>query len=196
MKKIVIVIGMLLFCNLSVFAIDIIPKKILAITEFEINKDTINETKEISLYSLEDYTLFDDNLNIKKGEKFVLLLDSYSVPTRGKRNGTYKVTLKSPMPESGDYFLSGTMKPSTKRDFKGTVQNLGIKVVGKGLRMPGFSQAVAAAKGIIKPDEEKGRFRSVSRNVYETTPLKYTEKGNDFLVEPDGIVVIRLRNKI
>ena len=196
MRKIVIIFGILLLCNLFANATDVVPEKILAVAEHEINKETINTTQEISLYSVDDYILFDENLKIKKGEKLVFTLDSYSAPTRGKRNGTYKVTLKSPLPKSGNYFLSGTMNVATSKDLMNTAKNLGIKVVGKALKIPGFSQAVAAAKGIINPDEEKGRFRSVSRNVYETTPLKYAEKGEDFMIEPDGIVVIKLRNKI
>lgn len=196
MKKLVIIFGILLFCPLFANAADIIPEKILAVAEYEINKNTINKIQEVSLYSADDYCLFDDTLKIKKGEKLVLILNGYSVPTRGKRNGIYKVTLKSPLPESSDYVLSGTMKVATPADIKGMATNLGISVVGKALKIPGFSQAVAAAKGLINPDEEKGRFRTVSRNVFESTPLKYTEKGEDFSIERDGVVVIKLRNEI
>ena len=196
MKKLLVIFGMLLFCPLFAGAGEIIPEKIVAVAQYEINKDTIKERQEISLYSADDYSLFDDTLKIKKGEKLEFILNSYSEPTRGKRNGAYKVTLKSPLPESSDYVLSGTMKVATEADLAGMAKSLGISVVGKALKIPGFSQAIAAAKGIIDPDEEKGRFRTVSRNVYESTPLKYTEKGQDFSIETDGVVVIKLRNEI
>ena len=75
-------------------------------------------------------------------------------------------------------------------------KNLGISAAGKILTVPGFSQAIAAAKGIINPDEEVGRLKTVEKNVYESTPLSYAEKGKDFVVEPDGVVVIKLRNEI
>ncbi len=195
-KKIILVVGLiLLFYPLFASAAEVLPQKIVAVTQYEINEHTINSRHQISLYALKDYSLFDNSLNIKKGERIVLILDSYSAPTRGKRNGYYKVTLKSPLPKESGYVPSGTMQVTTPKDIKGMAESAGITVVGKILKVPGFSQAVAAAKGIINPDEE-GRIKTVEKNVYESTPLSYTEKGKDFVVEPDGLVTIKLRNGI
>ena len=190
-----------LLCNICICALparaaDILPEKLLAVSNSQINENTIRKTQTVSLYALDDYFLFDDNLNIKKGEKLVFILNSYNPPTRGKRNGAYKVTLKSPQPKESGYVLSGTMHVATPKDLKGMAKNLGISAAGKILKVPGFSQAIAAAKGIINPDEEVGRLKTVEKNVYESTPLSYAEKGKDFVVEPDGVVVIKLRNEI
>ena len=193
-KKLIITAGLLLFLPLSAVAKDIIPDRIFAVAPSEINENTIEEKQEITLYALEDYSLFDNALNIKKGEELLFILEKYNHATRGKRNGAYSVTLKSPLPEDGDYVISGLMLVAQPSDLKSWAGKIGITVTGKALKIPGFSQAVAAAKGIIKPDEEKGRFRTVSRNVYESTPLKYVEKGKEFEVETDGVVKIFLRN--
>ena len=195
-KKIILFIGViLLFCPLFASAAEVIPQKIVAVTQSEISEHTIKSKHEISLYALQDYSLFDESLNIKKGEKIVLILDSYSVPTRGKRNGYYKVTLKSPLPKESGYVPSGTMQVTTPKDVKGMAESLGITVAGKILKVPGFSQVVAATKGVINPDEE-GILKTVEKNVYESTPLSYTEMGKDFVVEPDGLVTIKLRSGI
>ena len=195
-KKLVLLAGLLFFLPLSAGAKDIIPDKIFAVAPTTITENTIEETQEITLYALDDYSIFDDALKIKKGEELVFILDKYNPAMRGKRNGAYSVTLKSPLPEDGDYVLSGMMFVAQQSDLKSWANKIGITVTGKALKIPGFSQAVAAAKGIIKPDEEKGRFRTVSRNVFESTPLKYVEKGKEFEVETDGIVKIFLRNTI
>ena len=195
-KKLVTAAALLLLLPISALGADILPEKLFAVAQYDINKNTIKSTHEVTLYALDDYSLFEDSLSIKKGEKLVFILDGYNPATRGKRNGSFSVTLKSPLPKNNDLVLSGVMKVATPKDLKGLANTIGITVVGKVLKVPGFSQAVAAAKGLIKPDEEKGRFRTVSRNVYESTPLKYVEKGKEFNLETDGIAVIKLRNNI
>lgn len=195
-KKIILTAGILLCLPVSTLGAEIIPEKLFAVAQHEINENTIKSTQEVTLLALDDYSLFDDTLEIKKGEELLFILDEYKPATRGKRNGVYNVTLKHPQPKESGSVLSGTMQVATPTDFKGMAQKLGITVVGKALKVPGFSQAVAAAKGLINPDEEKGRFRSVSRNVYESTPLSLAEKGKEFNIETDGIVVIKLRNQL
>ena len=51
------------------------------------------------------------------------------------------------------------------------------------------------SKGLINPDEDKSRLKTAGENLYESTPLTYAEKGKDFQVEEDGIVVIKLKVK-
>ncbi len=195
-KKLVILAGLLFLSPISALGADIIPEKLFAVAQSHINENTIKSTQEIRLYALDDYSLFEDSLKIKKGETLVFVLDKYNPATRGKRNGAYSVTLKSPMPTNSNYVLSGTMRVATPTDFKGMAGKVGVSIAGKILKVPGFSQAVAAAKGIINPDEEEGRLKTVEKNVYESTPLTYAEKGKEFNIETDGVVVIKLRNQI
>lgn len=194
-KKIILFIGViLLFYPLFASAAEVIPQKIVGVAHSEINANTIESKHEISLYALKDYSLFDDTLEIKKGEELFFILDDYNAPTRGKRDGYYKVTLKKPLPKDSGIVPTGTMRVATEKDLAGMAQNLGITVVGKILKVPGFSQAVAAAKGVINPNEGESRFTSARKNVFYSTPLKYIGVGSDFAVEPDGLVIIKLRS--
>ncbi len=196
-KKIILVVGViLLFYPLFATAAEVMPQKIVAVAQSEIDANTIKSEHEVSLYAIKDYSLFDDSLTLKKGEELRLILDDYNAPTRGKRDGYYKVTLKNPLPKDAGFIPSGTMRVATEKDLKGMAQNLGITVVGKILKVPGFSQAVAAAKGIINPDEGSSRFTTARKNVFYSTPLKYAGIGSEFFVEPDGVVIIKLRNEI
>ena len=89
----------------------------------------------------------------------------------------------------------GKMKVSTPKDYKDILKNTGISIVGHALKFPGFSQAIAISKGLINPDEDKSRLKTAGENLYESTPLTYAEKGKDFEVDEDGIVVIKLKVK-
>ena len=193
-KRLVLLIGIFIFMPLIAIG-DVLPQKILAVAQSGIDQNTIKNKQEVVFYSLKDYSLFDDSLIIKKGEKLVFILSNYNNPTIGKRDGSYNVIMKEPLPTKTNYLLSGTIRIATPNDIKGMAGKAGITVAGKILKIPGFSQAVAAAKGVIKPGEE-GRLKTVEKNVFESTPLSYVEKGKDFKIGTDVVVAIKLKNSL
>lgn len=196
MKKSAILLITLLIMNTCAFA-DILPDKIYAAAHYEINKNTKKISPEITLYSYGDY-LLNNELSISDGEKITLKLDEYVSPKRGKRNGYYKVTYIAPVPEGETYKsfnLKGTLRPSNPKDIKEIAKSAGISAAGYVLKVPGFTQALAAAKGLITPNENESRLKSAGENVYKSTPLTYAEKGEDFKLEPDDLAVIKLKTE-
>ena len=91
--------------------------------------------------------------------------------------------------------LIGTLKLSTPLDKKELAKKAGITIVGQVLKFPGFSQAVAVSKGLIAPNEDQSRLESAGTNLYKSTPLTYSEKGNDLHIEKDSIVVISVKQQ-
>lgn len=194
MKKLLLIFFCALFINLSATA-EIIPEKIYAAAHYKTDKNTIKQSPEITLYAYGDY-LLNNKITIVDGEKIRLKLDEYISPKRGKRNGYYKVTYLSPVPEGTTYKtynLTGTLRPSNPKDIKEIAKKAGISVAGFVLKVPGFTQAIAAAKGIISPNENESRLKSAGENVYKSTPLTYVEKGKDFTLDIDDLAVIKLK---
>ena len=136
--------------------------------------------------------IWPDKTEIQKGDSIKIKLIEYKTPSRGKRNGFYLIELI----EAGDSQrekIAGKMRVSTPKDIKEMAKTAGVMITGKVLKVPGFSQAVAISKGLIKPNENEGRLVSAGKNLYESTPLTYIEKGEDFKAEKDGIVVLKLK---
>lgn len=165
---------------------EIIPNTIYAVTPKALNSYNLKIGDRINLYVLKTGKLSKE-LNLNYGDEIELLILGYSKPKRGKLNGYYKVEYIS------SNIQKGKMRVSTPMDMKEIAETAGITVAGLILQIPGFSQAIAVSKGLIAPNENQTRIESAGKNLYESTPLTYIEKGNEFTVEKDGIVVIRLR---
>ncbi len=196
MKKYIILI---VFIILALFPgktySQVIPNTIYAVTQENLNCKNIKNNQTLSFISFASYDIEKENLSINKGDKIYIKILEYVKPTRGKRNGYYKIQLteiegKEKFPD-GKFI--GKMRVSNPKDIKSIAKSAGVTVAGHILKVPGFSQAIAVSKGLLKPNEDMGRFESAGKNLYESTPLTYIEKGEDFNVEKDGIVVFKLK---
>ena len=172
------------FIPLTVSA-EIIPDTIYAVSPEYLSYENLNTNDSIYFYVLKTGVLSND-LNLKENEKIELKIVNYVPPKRGKRNGFYNI-------KYGIYY-TGTMRASTPKDFKEIAKTAGTTIAGTVLKIPGFSQALAVSKGLILPNENQSRIKSAGENLYKSTPLKYIEKWENFAVEQDGIVVIKLKS--
>ncbi len=172
---------------------DIVPTNIYAVTPVSFGIQDVNNDKTIELLSFKDYELND--ITIKKQDKLTIELTEYIHPKRGKRNGYFKIQLKAindiPVKEK----FTGTMRISEPKDMQEMAEKAGVTIAGAILKVPGFSQGVAVAKGILSPNENETRIKSAGQNLYKSTPLPYIKKGDDFLIEENGVVVLKLREK-
>ena len=182
-----IIYTLLLIFLLPVFVYaQIIPDTIYAATPVTLTNESLKQSDIIELYTIKTGKLT-KNINLDKGEKIQITIIKYIKPKRGKRNGYYNVVY------NGKESMNGTMRISTPVDVKNLTAKAGMSAAGFLLNIPLVPQAVAAAKGIVKPNENQNRIQSAGHNIYESTPLTYVEKGTDFFVEKDGVVVIRLK---
>ncbi len=186
MKK--MIFALIIILIIPIFAVaEVIPRKVLAVTPFDLSYKTIHNGSVLELIAIENSNI-SEGITINAGEKFSVKIVKYVKPKRGKRDGYYKIEYLH-----NDNNVVGSMRVSTPKDLEGTVKSVGVSVVGHVLKVPGFSQAVAISKGLIKPDGDKSRLASAGENLYQSTPLKYVEKGKDFVIEKDGVVVLKLR---
>ncbi len=192
MKRILfIILTFIIFCCPIVKA-NVIPHSVFVVAEEELNSENIKKNELINLIAIDTYKIT-DNIIVNKGDRVEIKILKYVQPTRGKRDGYYKIQVISANEKSLEKrLLTGNMKVASPKDFKSIAESAGVTVVGHILKVPGFTQAVALSKGLIKPGEE-GRLKSAGKNLYESTPLTYIEKGEDFKVDKDGIVVLKLK---
>lgn len=176
---------------MPIFAMaEIIPRTIYAITPEHITYKTLSKNQCISLYAIGDDAYEHQDIGINNREEIKVKLIEYVQAKRGKRNGYYKIEYSH-----NNITFDGKMKVSTPKDLKDIAHKTGITIVGHILKFPGFSQALAVSKGLLNPNEDESRLKSAGKNLYESTPLTYAEKGKEFDVEEDGIVVIKLKVK-
>ena len=200
MKKVIILALSMLFIFQMCALADILPSKIYACSTQKISSTALTRGKLLSFHTIDNYKL-PDNSSIEKGAVVTVKITEYVKPKRGKRNGYAKVHFVSyTVPTEGnatinksDEDMDGTLKLSTPLDKKELAKHAGVTIVGEALKVPGFSQAVAVSKGLIKPNENQSRLESAGTNLYESTPLTYTETGNNLTIEEDAIVVISLK---
>ena len=201
MKKIITIIFLfILFMNMQAKA-EIIPNKIYAVSPQKIEKENIKEGDNITFISLKDCKIIED-LELSEKAEITIEVQKYNKPKRGKRDGYLKVKVISyedlntnKQINLKERNITGTLKHSTPKDLKDIIESAGVSVVGKLLKVPGFSQAFAAAKGLIKPNEGESRLKSAGHNLYESTPLTYIEEGKDLTIDVDSIVVIKVNEK-
>lgn len=192
---------MLFMTPINAFA-EIIPYKIYAIAHNDISNDELCANSVLAFQTLDQYYISDIDY-IEKDSIITLKIKEKIDAKRGKRNGYLKVELISyTIPSKNDEEvmltdkeLSGTLKLSTKKDLEGIAKNAGVSLAGHVLKIPGFSQAVAVSKGLIKPNPSQNRLQSAGTNLYESTPLTYAEKGKEIKIEQDSIVVIKLKDQ-
>ncbi len=193
MKKLLFLISIILFFIPAGMAADILPVAIYAVTPENISCETLKEDQEIELYAVDDYDL-GEIMIINKADPVTVKIKEYIKPKRGKLDGYYRVEYINEK-INPNIVITGKMRASTPNDLKSIAKSVGVSLAGHILKIPGFSQTVAVSKGLIKPNTDETRLQSAGKNLYESTPLTYTEKGKDFAVEEDGIVVLKLRIK-
>jgi len=167
---------------------EIIPNTIYAVTPKHLSASELKQNSNIELIVIESGA-FSSDLCMKEGDKLDVKLIEYIEPKRGKRNGYYKIEFKG----IGGITISGKMRVSEPQDMQSIAKKAGITITGHILKVPGFSQAIAVSKGLINPAENKNRLQSAGENLYQSTPLTYVEKGKDFEVEEDGIVILKIK---
>ncbi len=168
---------------------EILPQTIYAITPAHINYKNLTVNKTIELYQINKTEC--ENQNIYEHHELVdITIKEYIKAKRGKRSGYYKIIYKN-----RNDIKEGTMRASTPKDFENIAKQAGIAITGHILKVPGFSQVVAVSKGLLKPNENQNRLQSAGNNLYQSTPLTYIEKGTEFDVEEDGIVVLKLHTE-
>lgn len=200
-KRFLLALFCLLLLPLAVFA-DIIPYKVYVCSSQEISASGITKGKLYSFHSIDRYDL-SDRATLEEGASVTVKVTEYVPPKRGKRNGYAKIQVISyTVPSKNNERISvtsdeliGTLKQSTPLDKKELAKKAGITVAGQVLKFPGFSQAVAVSKGLIAPNENQSRLESAEKNLYESTPLTYSEKGHDLHIEKDGILVLSVKQQ-
>lgn len=202
MKKIIyLALFIVLLLPLYAFS-QIIPDKIYACSTQEIDIKTIEEGDLISFHSIGNYELGEENY-IEENSIITVKIKKYVSPKRGKRDGYAKISiiqytipsLENKVIDLTDKKITGTIKLSNPLDKKELLKNAGVSAAGHFLKIPGFSQAIAVSKGLIKPNPDQNRLQSAGTNLYESTPLTYAERGVDLVIEEDAIVVLTLRNE-
>ena len=190
-KSLIVIFMLLIFSIVPSYA-DVVPSKVYAITQNNLNCQNTDKNTKIELVSYDDYGL--EDIVITQGSTLTVILSEYKSAKRGKLNGYYKIKLIAVDDKNvQDFGYYGTMKIAEPKDMKEIVEKAGVTIAGAVLNIPGLSQGVAVAKGIINPNENESRLKSAGKNLYESTPLTYAEKGEDFSVEANDIVVLRLR---
>ena len=94
---------------------------------------------------------------------------------------------------NGTYY--GTMRIAEPKDTAEVLKKAGTTVAGVALGVPGLSQGIAVAKGLISPNDNESRMQSAGKNLYESTPLPLVNKGIDFYAPQDSLVVLSLKKK-
>lgn len=202
MKKIIASLFIIFLFTITQANAEIIPNKIYAISSQTINKENIKEGDTITFISLKPCKIIDD-IELAEKAEITIKVNEYIKPKRGKKNGYLKIKVisysedkdGSNLVDLSNRNITGSLKPSTPKDIKEIVESASVSLAGKLLKVPGFTQAFATAKGLIKPNEGQSRLKSAGQNLYESTPLTYIKEGEDLEIEPDSIVVIKVNEK-
>lgn len=202
MKKIIASLFIIFLFTITQANAEIIPNKIYAISSQTINKENIKEGDTITFISLKPCKIIDD-IELAEKAEITIKVNEYIKPKRGKKNGYLKIKVISYSEDKdgsniidlSNRNITGSLKPSTPKDIKEIVESASVSLAGKLLKVPGFTQAFATAKGLIKPNEGQSRLKSAGQNLYESTPLTYIKEGEDLEIEPDSIVVIKVNEK-
>lgn len=184
--KILYTILLFLFLQVSAIA-QLIPDSFQARTDVALNPKNLKANQVIEL-KVFDTGMFSDILALKAGDIVKIKIIEYVPPKRGKRNGYYKIqylTDEGPKP--------ATMHAIEPHNFIDTAEGAAVGAAGHFFKVPLLSQAVAVSKGFVSPNEDQTRLESAGTNLYNSTPLKYGEKGTDFYVEAKGFVEIKVK---
>lgn len=179
---------------------EVLPDKVYAVSIDTYDSSELNEGTDIIVQTIDQYSISSIG-NMEKNSIITVRVEKYIEPKRGKINGYLKVKLINHSNPIENYKIiddehldiKGTLRLSTKKDKKEIAKAAGTTIVGHVLKIPGFTQAIALSKGLIKPNPEQSRLKSAGTNLYKSTPLTYIEKGNVLNIEKDSVVVLRFR---
>ncbi len=200
MKKLLLILSILIFGTVLSVNAQVLPNKIYAVSTEEVQYQNIKSGKLLYFKALEEYKI-SENENLEKNAEITVKVLKYIKPKRGKRDGYLNVNIVSyEVPSLNEKKtptekINGTLRLSTPKDIKSMAKNAGVSVVGHILKVPGFSQALAVSKGLLEPNKDQSRLKSAGKNLYESTPLVYVEKGKDLNIEQDSIVVIKVKTQ-
>lgn len=200
MKKIIAFIAFILFFVPIYVQAEIIPHTVYAISHKSVENEELCKNKELTFQSLGRYFISDTEY-IEEDAIITVEITEYIKAKRGKRNAYLKVKIKEYTIPSEDNRIKnaerdniqGTLRLSNESDKTELAKKAGVTVVGHILKVPGFSQAIAVSKGLLSPNPEQNRLQSAGTNLYESTPLTLTKKGNELFIEEDAIVVLRVK---
>ena len=196
-----LLLTLLLILIIPVYAhAGILPTKIYASPTEEIEAVKQEKGNILKFKSVEDYKLTDD-ISIEKDSVLTVRVKEYIAPKRGKIDGYLKVYVDSytiPSEDNkeidiADKKIAGTLKLKVTIDKTQLAEQAGLSAVEYALDTTGITQAYAAAKGLIKPNEGQSRFESVKTNVYNSTGLQYIQKGEDLVIKEDDTVEISIK---
>ena len=122
------------------------------------------------------------------------LLKEY-VPKRLKRNAKFSFKPEWYIDTNGSkHNLNETVK-ATYTTTLNKVQLAKKAVLGVGNHfVKGLSMGVAAVEGVVE-NEEGNRLKSGAKSVYDASPLSYSEKGKDIVINENEIFYLKFPNK-
>ena len=181
---------------------EIISHKIYASPTETVEQEKMSEGNILKFKATDKYELTND-ISVENGSVLTVRVKEYVAPKRGKRNAHLKIYVDSyTIPsednkeiEIKDKKLAGTLKLKTSIDKKEVAEMAGLTAAEYALDTTGITQIYYAAKGLIKPNEGESRLKSMGTNLYNSTGLKYIEKGEDLIIKEDSIVEISVKSK-
>ncbi len=116
-------------------------------------------------------------------------------PKRLKRNAKFSFKPEWYIDTNGSkHSLNETVKATyTTTLNKGQLAKKAVLGVGNHF-VKGLSMGVAAVEGAVE-NEEGNRLKSGAKSVYEASPLSYSEKGQDIVVNENEIFYLKFPNK-
>lgn len=199
LRKLFILVFMFVCFQASVFA-EILPHKIYVVSDQNISSVNIKKNDVYTFQTIERCKISSEEY-IENGASVKIAVKKIIPAKRGKRDEYLKIQVLSyTNPLEGNEIINvekkvvtGTLRLSEEKDLDDIRNKTGISVVGHILKVPALTQVVAVSKGLINPNEDESRIVSAGKNLYESTPFTYVEKGNALNIEPDSILVIKVK---
>jgi hypothetical protein len=135
------------------------------------------------------------NTTIPAGSEMGGKLVDVVSPKRLKRNAKFSFKPEWYIDTNGSkHSLNETVKATyTTTLNKGQLAKKAVLGVGNHF-VKGLSMGVAAVEGAVE-NEEGNRLKSGAKSVYEASPLSYSEKGQDIVVNENEIFYLKFPNK-
>lgn len=199
LRKLFILFFMFVCFQTSVFA-EILSHKIYVVSDQNISSVNIKKNDVYTFQTIERCKISNEEY-IENGASVKIAVKKIIPAKRGKRDEYLKIQVLSyTNPLEGNEIINvekkvvtGTLRLSEEKDLDDIRNKAGISVVGHILKVPALTQVVAVSKGLINPNEDESRIVSAGKNLYESTPFTYVEKGNALNIEPDSILVIKVK---
>lgn len=199
LRKIFILLFMSVCCQTNVFA-EIFSHKIYVVSNQVINSSEIKKNDVYTFRTIERCKISDEEY-IENGASVKISVKKIIPAKRGKRDEYLKIQMLSytnPLEENKvisveKKAVTGTLHLSEPKDLDDIRNKAGISVVGHILKVPALTQVVAVSKGLINPNEDESRIVSAGKNLYESTPFTYVEKGDVLNIEQDSVLIIKVK---